>query len=83
MAGEILHVFERDVLLEQVGDDRDAEAVGRNQFRQAGVLEAAFQHLPHGMRGITIVGEIPAPALGRHRDFVQAPRRARSSGKGA
>ncbi|HTT74793.1 MAG TPA: hypothetical protein VMF50_02310 [Candidatus Binataceae bacterium] len=28
MAGEVLHVFERHVLLEQIVDDGDAEAVG-------------------------------------------------------
>ena len=35
VTGEVLHVFERDVLLQQVGDRRDAERVGRKLARQA------------------------------------------------
>jgi hypothetical protein len=62
MAGEALHVFQRDVLLEQVGDNGDAEAVGRKHLRQAGVVETVLQHLPHGMRGVAGVGELPAAA---------------------
>ena len=39
-----MHVLERHALGEEVGDDGDAERVGRKRRRQGSVLEAAIHH---------------------------------------
>lgn len=44
MAGEVLHVFERHALFEQVGDDGDAEQVRRETRGQGSVRQAALHH---------------------------------------
>lgn len=41
MAGQALHVLERDTLLEQVGNDHDAEGMGRVEEEQLDISEAA------------------------------------------
>jgi hypothetical protein len=57
MASEVLHVFERRVLSEQVGDGGDAEAVGRERFRQAGVRKVPLHHLAHGAGAVGGAGQ--------------------------
>ncbi len=44
VAGEVLHVLQRDVLIEQVGHHRDPEAVRREEVGQARVLEPPLEH---------------------------------------
>lgn len=44
VAGEVLHVFERHALFEQVGDDGDAEQVRRETRGQGSVRQAALHH---------------------------------------
>ena len=39
MAGQVLQIFERHILIEQIGHDPNAEAVRREQIRQPGALE--------------------------------------------
>ena len=38
MTGEVLHIFERHILIEQISYDRDAKAVRRGQIWQPGVF---------------------------------------------
>ena len=64
MAGEVLHVFQRHVLIEQIGHNRDPEAVRGKQVRQARILEPALEHLPHGVRPVSSRRQLPALAVG-------------------
>ncbi len=64
MTGQVLHIFERNVLVEQIGYDRDAEAVRREQIRQPGVLEPPLHHLAHGVCAVGRTGQELAFAVG-------------------
>jgi hypothetical protein len=65
MTGEVLHIFERYILIKQIGHDRDAEAVRREQIRQPDVFEPPLHHLAHGVCAVARTGQQFAFALGR------------------
>ena len=65
MAGQVLHVLERHVLGEQVGDDQDAEAVGAEDGGQPGILEPPLEHEAHGVGRQGPGGELLLLAQGR------------------
>ena len=71
MSGEVLDIFERDVLLEQVGHDEHPERVGAEHHRQASRGQPSFQH-PADREG----AEGPAG----QRPVVFAPRPAGNGG---
>ena len=65
VSGQVLDVFERDVLLEQVGHDEHTERVGAEHPRQPGRGQPPFQH-PADQGG--------AERSARQRPAVFAPR---------
>ena len=65
MAGQVLHILERHVLGEQVGDDQDPEAVGAEDRGQAGILEPPLEHEAHGVGRQGPVGEFLLFSQGR------------------
>jgi hypothetical protein len=72
VAGEVLHVFQRHVLIEQIRYNRDPEAMRGKQVRQARILEPALEHLPHGVCPVSRRRQLPALAVGgaKQRHFV-------------
>jgi hypothetical protein len=52
MPGKILHVFERHILIEQIGDDGYTEAMRREEPRQAGICETPLHHLTDRVRRV-------------------------------
>ena len=65
MPGEILNVLEGHVLIEEIGHDRDPEAVRREEVRQTRILETPLHHLPHGVRHVSHRRQLLALAVGR------------------
>ena len=64
MAGEVLNILQRHILIEQISHHRDPEAVRRKQVRQPGILEPALEHLPHGVRPVSRRRQLPALTVG-------------------
>ena len=51
VAGQVLHVFQRYTLGEQVGDRGSSERMRRKTAGQPGVTHAAFDHAANVIRG--------------------------------
>lgn len=73
MAGQVLHVFQRHALGQQVRDRRHAERVGRQVRRQAGGAKPALHHSAHVDVADRLVGEPPG-AAGRRAKERARPR---------
>lgn len=78
MPGQVLHVLARDVLLQEIGDRRDAEGMGRVE---QGHLEILQPSLHHAIDIVAVDGLAGKPALLLSRDGRRAlwcrARRAR------
>jgi hypothetical protein len=62
VAGEVLNVLPRHVLIEQIGHHRYPEAVRGKQMRQARILQPPLEHLPHEVRRVSHRRQLPALA---------------------
>ena len=80
MTGQVLDVLQRHVLAEQIRDHQDPERVRRENLRQAGRLEAAFEHQLHGeRRHLPFRQRAAAPLPGaKERRSLRRIREARS-----
>ena len=79
MPGQVLHVFERYVLIEQIGDDRHAETVRREKLRQARIIQPPLHHPADRVRAVIIAcqcfGLVRGAEEGGAARIVSDPRR--------
>jgi len=52
-------------LIEEIGHDRDPEAVRGEEVRQARIRKTPLHHLPHGVCPVSRRCQLPALAVGR------------------
>ena len=67
MPGEVLNVLKGHVLIEEIGHDRDPEAVRGEEVRQARIRKTPLHHLPHGVCPVSCRRQLPALAVGPMR----------------
>jgi hypothetical protein len=58
MPGQVLHVFQRHILIEKVRYDRHPETVRGEQLRQARIFQPPFHHPPDRVRPVEIAREL-------------------------